>query len=212
MGSHHDAAAAAQLRRDVSKPLLVMFAAMAFVVVAFVVRVVIDTMPGSSGSRVKAVPVENWVTESVDNMLTVELPFHLERQTLHLPAILSRVTNSVTFLGHEEDGLAVVVGHLTFNSPVGLKLDQFADNAVEELRNMPGNVLVDLTQQPTSVDGMRGIELQTRITRSRGAPQQLRGVVFIDGVHVYQVMYYCGLNQDAGGVAWKRIRDSIKKT
>lgn len=191
-------------------PFAVLAGVVSFLVVGYATRLTIDWIrrePAVSTDIAK----RPWVEQALaPGSVSIDVPWPLERQESPLPPQVAKlVTRSVTLM-HEADGLHVMAAVTSFAPGTPANLDGAADGALANMKTVQGTRSVNGNKRESSVLGLRAIELEARIERERGVPLQLRGVIFVRGDDLLQVLLISRSDQPLGAAAWERLRASIR--
>lgn len=107
------------------------------------------------------------------------------------------------------NGLRVECGAKQVGVSTSEKLDFVVDGVVTYSRKHTVEVSA-VTKTPTSVMGVRAIELQMEVKEKWKPSSQMRAVYFIYNGYFCQIHCNSGLNQPVASAAWDRIKKSIR--
>jgi len=153
-----------------------------------------------------------WVAQTLGTEgILFDSPWPLKPLSLTFPPETARAISSSTALSQEGDGMHLMVMHASFRPGTAGSLEGAAENSIANMRSVPGTSSVNGGKRPTTVLGLPGFDVEARIERERGGPLQLYGVVFGEGLELYQVQFIANADQPAAKAAWKRLRASIHR-
>jgi len=151
-----------------------------------------------------------WSVQSIGGgELRFEAPWPLNPSPVELPPEVGKNVESSAALSLEKNGLNVMAIRIKMRQGLALSLAGAADGTTANLRNAAGVTSVDSSKQATTVTGLPAYNVSATIHRQTGESMALRGVVFLRGQSIYQVLVIYRLDQARGEEVWKRMRDSV---
>jgi hypothetical protein len=194
------------------KVLVVVLAVLAAVVAKIATQGVIDWLRREPAitSEVAARP---WVEQVLlPGEVSLEVPWPLENQAMEIPPQLAKIVTRLISLSHEQDGLTVMGVVSSFTPETPIDLDRGADGALANLQSVPGTKSVDGKKHETTLLGGRAIEVEAWVERERGGPLQVRGVVFLRGHDLFQVLCVSEAANPEAAKTWERVQASIRSS
>lgn len=153
-----------------------------------------------------------WIEESLGPTgITLSVPWQLQEEHIKYPPEIDRLIESDQTLSHESDGMHIMAIEITFTRSAPLNLAGAADGAINNLKTVSGTESVEGRKIETSLNSPHApaYEIDARITRTSGQPLRTRGILFLRGYELYQVLLICRDDQPLGNIAWEKLRNSI---